>query len=175
MNKQNADGLTEQEFLDQYSKKQYNKPSLTADIAVFWSDDNDRYVLLVKRKNHPFIDCWALPGGFANADESILQTAERELFEETGVRDISLSLVGVYSAPGRDPRGWVVSVAYSAAINANDTGIRAGDDAADAAWFRISRDGDKTVLVHRTREITVAPEELAFDHNQILHDALNKK
>lgn len=76
-------GLTEQEFLDRYAEKNYPKPALTADLVVF-SNDMDA-VLLVKRGGHPFLGCWAFPGGFANADESVEQTALRELREETGI------------------------------------------------------------------------------------------
>ena len=89
----------------------------------------------------------------------------RELAEETGVEGLSLELVGVYSAPGRDPRGWVVSAAFVSVVDAQLLDLRAGDDAAEADWFcfdgeTLSRDGEQ-----------LAVDGLAFDHGKILRDA----
>lgn len=164
-------GLTEQEYLERYAKKQYPKPSLTADIVIL-SKDTDAYsVLLVRRRNHPFLDFWALPGGFANPNEPVEQTAARELAEETGVEGLSLRLVGVYSGPGRDPRGWVVSAAFCACADSAALHVEAGDDARDAAWFRISRQDGKLLLLPRTPGAHPI-SQLAFDHETILCDAL---
>ena len=87
-------GLTEQEYLERYAKKQYPKPSLTADIVILSKDADAYSVLLVRRRNHPFLDFWALPGGFTNPNEPVEQTAARELAEETGVEGLPLRLVG---------------------------------------------------------------------------------
>lgn len=163
-------GLTELEFLEQYRKKQYPKPSLTADILVFRREDEGLFVLLVRRGGHPFLDCWALPGGFANPDESLPETAARELAEETGVTGLPLRLTGVYSEPGRDPRGWVVSAAYGVLISDSLTAM-AGDDAADCGWFRILGHAPEFLLRSASGD-TVKPGELAFDHGRILADAL---
>ena len=126
-------GLTEQEFLAAYAKKNYPRPALTADLVVF-SLNMDR-VLLVKRGGHPFLGCWAFPGGFANADESVEQTALRELQEETGISTLTeddIYEIGLFSTPGRDPRGWVVSNVYAARIDPAKVIVKAGDDAAQA-------------------------------------------
>lgn len=163
-----AKGLTEQEFLAQYSRKNYVKPSLTADVVILSKQDGCDSVLLVKRKNHPFIGQWALPGGFADPDEEISRTAKRELAEETGVEGLPLRLAGVYSAPGRDPRGWVVSVAYVAQVEAERLRPVAGDDAAETAWFKIFRQENGLRLQNGTDAIS----HLAFDHDRILADAL---
>ena len=147
--------MTEAEFLAAYDGDKYPKPAVTADICIFSEGEEEMELLLVRRGGHPFLGCFALPGGFANKDEMLLETAARELAEETGVTDVELELVGVYSAPGRDPRGWTVSAAYGAVVNREEITVQAGDDAAEARWFPISE----------------LPEELAFDHAEIIRDA----
>ena len=107
-------GLTEAEAIARYRAKNYPKPALTADIAIFAGTGKRCRLLLIRRGGHPFLGCWALPGGFADEGETIERTAARELEEETGISGLELRLVGVYSAPGRDPRGWTVSAAYAA-------------------------------------------------------------
>lgn len=168
MEARDRNGLTEAEFLNRYAKKTYPKPSLTADIVVFAMDKQGLNVLLVKRSGHPYIHQWALPGGFAMPAESLEAAAARELQEETGLTGLPMQLVGVYSQPGRDPRGWVVSAAYRAVAPAGFV-PRAGDDAGDARWFRVSRNQNTLVLTSGGERLA----QLAFDHAQILSDALN--
>ena len=156
-------GLTEAEAIARYRAKNYPKPALTADIAVFARSEGGLKLLLIRRGGHPFLNCWALPGGFADQGETIQQTAARELMEETGLVDLPLRLVGIYSAPGRDPRGWTVSVAYAVCVEAGELCAEAGDDAAEARWFDV-RNGEV---------ILPEGEKLAFDHRQIINDAMN--
>ncbi len=169
-------GLTEEEFLKEYAKKNYPKPSLTADIIILSRDSESpasgsTEVLLVRRRNHPCLGLWALPGGFANPGECIEETAARELCEETGLRGIPLRLTGVYSKPGRDPRGWVVTAAFCAVVEASAMHVQAGDDAADADWFRISlQDGVLRLTPTGSHGETLS--RLAFDHEEILRDAV---
>ena len=129
----------------------YPKPDLTADNVVFHGNS----VLLIQRKKDPFMGQWALPGGYVNKGEETLAAAIRELAEEATLVSGDTRLVGVYGKEGRDPRGWVVSVAYTS--EATSQKIKANDDAEDARWFPI----DEAVAMC-----------LAFDHNQILKDAL---
>ena len=132
-------GLTEEEFLAAYRPKDYPRPSLTADIAVFSQEAGALQVLLVRRGGHPFLGKWALPGGFAQPGEAVTQTARRELEEETGLKGLRLTPVGLFSQPGRDPRMWVVSQAFAARIpSGRRKEAKAGDDAADTRWFRVS-------------------------------------
>lgn len=154
-------GLSEEEYLKRYDDSKYPKPSLTADNFIL-SDTHE--ILLVKRGNHPFLGKWALPGGFANKNEPLEETAARELFEETGLEGVKEELVGVYSKPNRDPRGWVVSAAYKAFIKKAD--VKAGDDASAACWFKISGE----TLTHG--DIAMTFDDLAFDHADIVRDAL---
>jgi ADP-ribose pyrophosphatase YjhB (NUDIX family) len=95
--------------------------------------------------------------------EDRLEAARRELQEETGLTGLLLRLVGIYSAPGRDPRGWTVSAAYAVCVEAGQLRLVAGDDAAEAEWFDV-RDG---------AVILPEGERLAFDHSQIIRDAAN--
>ncbi|MFZ5692900.1 MAG: NUDIX domain-containing protein [Pseudomonadota bacterium] len=127
----------------------HERPSVTVDCVVF--DDRDR-LLLIRRRNPPFAGQFALPGGFVDPGETTEDAARRELLEETGLEARDLRLVGVYSKPGRDPRGWTISIAYL--IEVNDYEPVAGDDAADAGFRADWRDLD-----------------LAFDHNEIVRDA----
>jgi 8-oxo-dGTP diphosphatase len=144
-------------ILDWHAKRcapiQYPKPDLTADCVVVHEGD----VLLIRRKKDPYKGQWALPGGYINKGEKSKDAAARELLEETGLVAEDLRYVGVYDAPNRDPRGWVVSHAYTC-IDTTSRDILAGDDAAEAKWFSMA-------------EAEAMP--LAFDHNQILTDALD--
>ncbi|MDH6430569.1 ADP-ribose pyrophosphatase [Paenibacillus odorifer] len=143
------DGLMEREFLEQYRAGDYERPSVTTDMVIFTvtEDEADSYrklpekelrVLLIRRGAHPFLGKWALPGGFVRPNETTEQAAVRELCEETGVEDVYLEQLYTFSDIGRDPRTWVISCSYMALINSDKLELKAGDDAADAAWFKVS-------------------------------------
>lgn len=142
-------GLTEREFLKQYRAGDYERPSVAADMVIFTVTDEaaDSYrklpekelrILLIRRGGHPFLGKWALPGGFVQPSETTEQAAARELREETGVDDVYLEQLYTFSDMGRDPRTWVMSCSYMALINSDKLELKAGDDAADAAWFKVS-------------------------------------
>ncbi|MCP4757375.1 MAG: NUDIX hydrolase [Proteobacteria bacterium] len=132
----------------------YERPALTADCVVFGLDNEDLKVLLIQRDLEPFAGKWALPGGFAVVGESMEETARRELAEETGLKNIFLEQLYTFSAPDRDPREHVITVAYYALVNLSEHRVRASTDARNAAWF----------------EINDIPT-LAFDHDLILRTA----
>lgn len=138
--------------------------AVTADIVIMTIRDGALRVLLVERRNDPYAGSWALPGGFVEIDEDAHTAALRELAEETGVdaADFHLEQLATYSAPDRDPRMRVVSVAYLAF--APDLGSAvAGSDAAAARWWSVD-------------DLLADPDApaLAFDHEEILRDALER-
>ena len=157
-------GLTEEEFLSQYSSEGYQKPSLTADILIFRKTGDDIDLLMIRRKGHPFMGCLALPGGFAEPGETIETSAARELQEETNLTDQELKLTGIYSRPGRDPRGWTVSAAFATVVDGDKLSPEAGDDAASIHWVPIGRGEDGSYQIK-------ADDKVAFDHREIIRDA----
>lgn len=133
---------------------EYPRPAVAVDLVVFQTEGNNRKVLLILRKNEPFADQWALPGGFLDEGETLEQAAERELMEETGVSCDCLKQLGAWSNVDRDPRTRVISVSFLAEIAANQNPV-AADDAKDARWF----------------EINDLPK-LAFDHDEMIDRAI---
>ena len=136
-------------------------------------------VLLIKRGGHPFLGRWAFPGGFANANESVNQTALRELREETGISTLTeedIYEIGLFSTPGRDPRGWVVSDVYAAKVDPASTAVQAGDDASQAQWFKLEFTEDAFTLTKD--DICLMGDDnksdLAFDHNRILMKSIKR-
>lgn len=167
-------GLSEEEFLSLYKTKNYEKPSVTADIICIKTEKDKHYILLIKRKNHPYIEKWALPGGFSNKNEAVEETAKREFFEETSLKMENPHLIGIYSKPGRDPRGWVISACYLFILDDGQVPI-ANDDASLAAWFEIKTENNKTMLENKALNIRLelSDKNLAFDHKTMISDALN--
>lgn len=136
---------------------EYDRPLVTVDIVLFVVREDDLQVLLIKRHNPPFQGMWAIPGGFVEINEGLEEAAERELSEETGLSGIYLEQLFTFGAPNRDPRSRVISVAYFALVPAHDVQLRAGDDAAQAAWYS-----------------AYSLPKLAFDHAEILEYALTR-
>jgi 8-oxo-dGTP diphosphatase len=123
---------------------------LTVDVAIATRETRPR-VLLIRRKKDPFAGRWALPGGFVEENEPLADAARRELAEETGAKVLELEQLYTAGNPGRDPRGWVVSVVYLARVEPKNIQIRAADDAAAVKWFHLD-----------------TLPELAFDHAMLL-------
>lgn len=130
----NEKGENLAEFLAAYKPGHYERPSVTVDMVVFTREGE---LLLIKRRNHPNIGEWALPGGFIEMGESLYESALRELAEETGVRDLPLHSLGIFGAPDRDPRTRIITAAFAAEVEQGQLlpKIQAGDDAADARLF----------------------------------------
>lgn len=130
----------------------YKTPSLTTDIFIF--DENINFIL-IKRKNEPYKNCWALPGGFVEYGETVETAAVREAKEETSIDVELLDLVNVYSKPDRDPRGHTITLAYTAKGNMGHK--KADSDACEIGVF--SKKDLNNI-------------ELAFDHSKIINDCL---
>ena len=133
----------------------YPRPAVTADCVVITSEEEPR-VLLIERGEEPFKGCWAIPGGFLNMDETTEQCAIRELEEETGLKIDKANQIGAYCKVDRDPRGRTISVAYLAIVE-RPLEVSGQDDAAKANWFPVN-----------------ALPPLAFDHDEIMADAMTK-
>lgn len=125
----------------------YKKPRLTVDGAIV----QESKILLIKRNINPFKNRWALPGGHVEYGEKVEDAAVREVLEETGLKVEIEKLFGVYSEPGRDPRGHTVTIVYL--MNVVGGKLKSGDDASDARFFELEK-----------------LPQLAFDHNKIIND-----
>ncbi|MEF3255552.1 MAG: 2-dehydropantoate 2-reductase [Deferribacterales bacterium] len=129
-----------------YGKPYIYTPKPTVDVIVYNSNNE---IVLIERKNPPY--GWAIPGGFIDYGETVEQAARRELLEETGIKVDELHLLGIYSSPKRDPRFHTISTVY---YTFSDQQPIPQDDAKDARFFSISS----------------LPEQIAFDHKEIIED-----
>jgi 8-oxo-dGTP diphosphatase len=135
---------------------EYPRPAVTVDLVVFALVGDALKVLLIRRKHDPFAGLWAIPGGFLEIDEPVETAVRRELREETKLDYRGpVAPIGVFAAPGRDPRGRTISLAHATVIRPPLPEVGGGDDAAEACWC--------------------GPREkspLAFDHDAIIGAAL---
>jgi 8-oxo-dGTP diphosphatase len=134
--------------------KHRERPQVTVDVIVTVLRGDRHKVLLIKRKRSPFEGRWALPGGFVEPNEPLETAARRELWEETGAEPAHLAQLHAFGDPGRDPRGWTISVAYLASLKGEDTqgwSLQANSDADEVGWFDLDD-----------------PPPLAFDHDEML-------
>lgn len=152
----------EKEYLEQYDITQFDRPSIATDVAVFsimgkhnvtgkvqvQNEENYRKLpekklklLLIKRAGYPYRNHWALPGGFCRRNEDVYETARRELYEETHVKDAYINLCGIYGDVDRDPRGWIISHTFLALMDGEKCDLRVGSDAWEARWFDVELEG----------------------------------
>lgn len=153
---------------------EYPRPALTVDAVIVAKDAAVPQLLLIQRKIDPFKDCWALPGGFVNENESLDKAAERELEEETSVspKDVKLVQVGTFGDKGRDPRGWTVTVAYACVVPTTKLGVKAADDAKNAQWYSI--DGLPDLAFDHKKVVKTSFERLAEDSSGPIVELLQK-
>jgi 8-oxo-dGTP diphosphatase len=134
------------------------RPMVTVDAAVFAVRADKAKILLIKREKEPFKGKWALPGGFIEIDEELEDAVARELAEETGLVNIPLEQMHTFGTVGRDPRGRQITIVFMGIAQKGQTKLKAGDDAAHARWF----------------DITKLPRDLAFDHDEVTRFAINR-
>jgi len=139
----------EKEIDLKYSYK-YPRLAMTVDAILISENSAPKKVLLIQRKFEPFKGFWALPGGFVGMDETLKTACKRELFEETGLKDIPLKQFFTFDAVGRDPRHRTVTTVFYGVVT-DPIPVLGGDDAETAEWFAID-----------------ALPELAFDHDEII-------
>ena len=139
---------------NQYCYK-YPHPAVTTDCVIFGFNGERLQVLLIERGIEPFKGRWAFPGGFLKMDETTEEGAKRELKEETGLENAYIQQLHTFSAPNRDPRERVITIAYYALVKIQE--VKGGDDAAYARWFPLDE---------------IPP--LAFDHDYILRMATQR-
>lgn len=144
------------------------RPSVRVDIAICTIINTSLKVLLVKRKESPFKDQWALPGGFIDARrrESLEDAASRELTEKTGLENLYIEQLKTYGDVDRDPRDRVISTAYFSLVPHSmieNQRIRFKPETKEARWFSLKNHQAELIRVN---------ESLAFDHDVVLKDLL---
>ncbi|HHT96330.1 MAG TPA: NUDIX hydrolase [Clostridiales bacterium] len=169
---------TEEEFLTWYKTldlPKYSKPSVTVDNVILVRNEDTQKIklLMIKRKSHPYKDCWALPGGFVDKNEDINAAAIREVKEETGVKiDIeNIEQLHTFGTPNRDPRSWTISVAHIAWLT-ELTELTAGDDAKEVQWFEIDNISNPILIGDSGVSLMLDGVNIAFDHSDIIYKAL---
>ena len=131
---------------------------MTVDAVVFAVSAGKTEVLLIERRNEPFKGQWAVPGGFVETDEELEDAVARELAEETALTAVQLEQMHTFGKCGRDPRGRQITIAFMGVVTEGHDKVRAGDDAAKAKWF----------------DIEELPENMAFDHDQMVRFAVER-
>jgi 8-oxo-dGTP diphosphatase len=136
---------------------EYPRPAVTVDCIVFRNNKQKTEILLVERKSPPFQGEWALPGGFMEIDERLVDAAARELAEETGLKKIELKQFYTFDEPGRDPRHRTISTVFIGELTDANQKPKASSDAKSVKWYSI-------------RDLP----ELAFDHGDIIKLAASR-
>jgi 8-oxo-dGTP diphosphatase len=163
----------EARFLADYDPNAYERLSVAVDIALISAFGGDLYTLLSRRREHPFKDRWALPGGFVRPDESLEQAAARLLAAKGGLQQVFLEQLYTFGAPGRDPRTRVVSVAYYALVEeARFVDAARGEDVITPR-IRVPWEGETGGSVQAIGK-DGRPLALAFDHADILGTAVKR-
>ncbi len=126
-------------------------------MVIFTIDGGELKALLVQVKQGPLAGRWAFPGGLVPIGEAPETTATRELFAQTGIRDLYLEQLRTFGDPARDPHAHVVSVAHFALVPAKGEAESGNPKYARMEWFPVR-----------------ALPSLAYDHNAIADDALTR-
>ncbi len=138
-------------------EKVYQNISATVDVVIFTIEDGELKVLLINRVGEPFKGSWALPGGFLLKGENTHQAAQRLLADKAGVDDVYVEQLYTFDDLKRDPRGYVLSVAYFALVNKNKIKIKESENTQKPSFYSVKNIPD-----------------LAFDHDKIINYALKR-
>lgn len=147
------DSVNDRNMEEKMYAYKYPHPSVTTDNVIFGFDGNTVKVLLIERGGEPYKGFWAFPGGFLEMDESAEEGARRELMEETGLTTPFVKQFHAFTAPDRDPRERVLTIAFYSVVRLSE--VKGMDDARQAKWFALDE----------------IPEKLAFDHHEMLRVA----
>ncbi len=140
--------------------ERYKNQGIHVISAIFTVEGNHIKVLLIKRKNEPYKEKWALVGGALYNNEQLEDGVRREIFEKTGIKDVELYQYGVFDELGKteDIPMRMVAIAYLGLIDGKKTKIiKENRNTVDVAWFDIDKVPD-----------------LAFSHNEILNKEIEK-
>ncbi|MEM7333162.1 MAG: NUDIX domain-containing protein [Chloroflexota bacterium] len=140
-----------------YNPSDYERPSVTVDVAIFSLVENDLRILLMKRTERPFVQFWALPGTFVSINESLDDAANRALASKTGVTDVYTEQLYTFGEPQRDPRTRVITVAYFALVPFTAVKPKINREDNEVSWFSV-----------------FDLPQLAFDHAEIVDYALTR-
>lgn len=136
---------------------QYPRLAMTVDAIVVTENGGPQMILLIQRKFDPYQGFWALPGGFVGMEETLVQACNRELLEETGLKNVALKQFFTFDAIARDPRHRTVSTVFFGSVR-EMAPVLGGDDAAIAKWFPLD-----------------SLPDMAFDHGEIIHKFVKEK
>jgi 8-oxo-dGTP diphosphatase len=136
---------------------------VAADVVVLTVIDGRLEILLIRRAIEPYEGRWALPGGFVQLDESADDAAARALRQKAGVEGVFLEQLYTFTAPNRDPRNRVISIAYYALVSPEKLPARSGVQ--DPRWFEVGIDDRGRLRLEPS---------LAFDHREIIETALSR-
>jgi bifunctional NMN adenylyltransferase/nudix hydrolase len=152
------------DLLDQFSREfrpQFPPTFMTVDAVVVQSG----HILLVERGDMPGKGLWALPGGFLNQDETMLDGAIRELREETKIKvpvpvlKGSIKASKTFDAPNRSSRGRTITQAFFLDLGVGELPkVKGSDDAAKAFWVPFNE---------------VKQEKMFEDHFHIIDNFIN--
>lgn len=136
---------------------EYARKALMVDAVVLGLVVDQLRVLLIRRKEKPYVGKWALPGGHVEVQETVEEAVHRELFEETNIKNTFLEQLHVFSELDRDPREPTVSVAFYGLVRPESLKLKAGTDADLVGWFPLYE-----------------VPRIAFDHGAIIEMALQR-
>lgn len=136
---------------------------ITTELVVASRENGKISVLLVRRSDkphEPLPNQWELPRGFLGKDETLEETAHRELREKTRafMPPLRFEQIGTFSDPDREPQGRIISTAFLIVVDRTDVQPRAGSDAKEVRWFPTDK----------------LPKPLAYDHDAIMARALER-